>query len=150
MTIAEVRLTSGGAPETVLPEPPPDVMAALAAAGGDRDRVAATAAAHPELPEVWAALGGLCESGAKEMSDHLEAYAYYRIGYHRGLDALRQNGWRGSGYVRGSHASNRGFLSSLDGLRRMAEAIGEASEAERCGDFLLMLDPAYQPSPGPS
>ena len=134
----------------MLPEPPPDVMAALAAAGGDRDRVAATAAAHPELPEVWAALGGLCESGAKEMSDHLEAYAYYRIGYHRGLDALRQNGWRGSGYVRGSHASNRGFLSSLDGLRRMAEAIGEASEAERCGDFLLMLDPAYQPSPGPS
>lgn len=150
MTMAEVRLTSGGAPETVLPEPPPDVMAALAAAGGDRDRVAATAAAHPELPEVWAALGGLCESGAKEMSDHLEAYAYYRIGYHRGLDALRQNGWRGSGYVRGSHASNRGFLSSLDGLRRMAEAIGEASEAERCGDFLLMLDPAYQPSPGAS
>ncbi|MDE0233892.1 MAG: DUF3151 family protein [bacterium] len=148
--MAEVRLTSGGAPETVLPEPPPDVMAALAAAGGDRDRVAATAAAHPELPEVWAALGGLCESGAKEMSDHLEAYAYYRIGYHRGLDALRQNGWRGSGYVRGSHASNRGFLSSLDGLRRMAEAIGEASEAARCGDFLLMLDPAYQPSPGPS
>jgi len=148
--MAEVRLTSGGAPETVLPEPPPDVMAALAAAGGDRDRVAATAAAHPELPEVWAALGGLCESGAKEMSDHLEAYAYYRIGYHRGLDALRQNGWRGSGYVRGSHASNRGFLSSLDGLRRMAEAIGEASEAERCGDFLLMLDPAYQPSPGAS
>jgi len=150
LTMAEVRLTSGGAPETVLPEPPPDVMAALAAAGGDRDRVAATAAAHPELPEVWAALGGLCESGAKEMSDHLEAYAYYRIGYHRGLDALRQNGWRGSGYVRGSHASNRGFLSSLDGLRRMAEAIGEASEAERCGDFLLMLDPAYQPSPGAS
>jgi len=148
--MAEVRITSGGAPETVLPEPPPDVMAALAAAGGDRDRVAATAAAHPELPEVWAALGGLCESGAKEMSDHLEAYAYYRIGYHRGLDALRQNGWRGSGYVRGSHASNRGFLSSLDGLRRMAEAIGEASEAERCGDFLLMLDPAYQPSPGAS
>ncbi|MDE0120822.1 MAG: DUF3151 family protein [bacterium] len=147
--MAEVRLTPGVAPETVLPEPPADVMAALVAAGGDRDRMVTTAAAHPELPEVWAALGGLCESGAKGLSDHLEAYAYYRIGYHRGLDALRQNGWRGSGYVRGSHASNRGFLSSLDGLRRMAAAIGEASEAERCADFLLMLDPAYQPSPGP-
>ncbi|MXX01681.1 MAG: DUF3151 family protein [Acidimicrobiia bacterium] len=147
--MAEVRLTPGGAPETVLPEPPADVMAALAAAGGDRDRVAETAAANPEMPEVWAALGGLCESGAKGLSDHLEAYAYYRIGYHRGLDALRQNGWRGSGYVRGLHPSNRGFLSSLDGLRRMAGAIGETSEAERCGDFLLMLDPAYQLSPGP-
>ena len=133
----------------MLPEPPADVMAALAAAGGDRDRVAETAAANPEMPEVWAALGGLCESGAKGLSDHLEAYAYYRIGYHRGLDALRQNGWRGSGYVRGLHPSNRGFLSSLDGLRRMAGAIGETSEAERCGDFLLMLDPAYQLSPGP-
>ena len=147
--MAEVRLTPGGAPETVLPEPPADVMAALAAAGGDRDRVAETAAANPEMPEVWAALGGLCESGAKGLSDHLEAYAYYRIGYHRGLDALRQNGWRGSGYVRGVHPSNRGFLSSLDGRRRMAGAIGETSEAERCGDFLLMLDPAYQLSPGP-
>lgn len=147
--MAEVRLTPGGAPETVLPEPPPDVMAALAAAGGDRDIVVETAAAHPVLPEVWAALGRLCESGATGLSDHLEAYAYYRIGYHRGLDALRQNGWRGSGYVRGSHASNRGFLFSLDGLRRMASAIGETSEAERCADFLEMLDPAYQPSPGP-
>ena len=60
-------------------------MAALADAGGDRDRVVATAAAHPELPEVWAALGELCESEARGLSDHLEAYAYYRIGYHRGL-----------------------------------------------------------------
>lgn len=147
--MAEVRLTPGGAPETVLPEPPPEVMAVLGADDVDRERVVATAAAHPELPEVWAALGGLCESGAKGLNDHLEAYAYYRIGYHRGLDALRQNGWRGSEFVRGSHASNRGFLSSLDGLRRMAGAIGETSEAERCADFLLMLDPGYQPSPGP-
>lgn len=147
--MSEVRLTPGGAPETVLPEPPVDVMAALATAGGDPESVVATAAAHPELPEVWAALGELRESEATALSDHLEAYAYYRIGYHRGLDALRRNGWRGSGYVRGSHPSNRGFLSSLDGLRRMAGAIGEASEAERCADFLLMLDPAYRPSPGP-
>ena len=142
--MAEVRLTPGGAPETVLPEPPADVMAALEAAGDDRDKMVETAAAHPELPEVWAALGELCESEAKALSDHLEAYAYYRIGYHRGLDALRQNGWRGSGYVRGSHVSNRGFLSSLDGLGRMAGAIGETSESERCADFLLMLDPGYR------
>ena len=146
--MAEVRLTPGGAPETVLPDPPAEVTTALAAAGDDRDRLVETAAAHPELPDVWAALGELCESGAQGLSDHLEAYAYYRIGYHRGLDALRQNGWRGSGYVRGSHPSNGGFLSSLDGLRRMAGEIGETSEAERCADFLGMLDPAYKPSPG--
>lgn len=147
--MAEVRLTPGGAPETVLPALPAELTAALEAAEGDRRRMVAIAAAHPELPEAWAGLGKLCESEARGLGDHLEAYAYYRIGYHRGLDALRHNGWRGSGYVRGSHASNRGFLASLDGLRRMAEAIGEASEAERCADFLAMLDPAYRPSPGP-
>ena len=121
--MAEVRLTPGGAPETVLPEPPSQVMAALAAAGNDRDRTVETAAAHPELPEVWAALGELCESEASILANRLEAYAYYRIGYHRGLDALRQNGWRGSGYVRWSHPSNRGFLACLDGLGRMAGMI---------------------------
>ena len=31
--------------------------------------------------------------------DEIERYAAYRVGYHRGLDALRANGWRGSGYV---------------------------------------------------
>ena len=147
--MAEVRLTPGGTPETVLPELPSEVMAALAAAGDDRDRLVENAAAYPELPDVWAALGELCESEAGVLGDHLEAYAYYRIGYHRGLDALRRNGWRGSGYVRGSHPSNRGFLASLDGLRRMAAAIGEASEAERCAEFLGMLDPAYRPSRRP-
>ncbi len=147
--MAEVRLTPGGAPETVLPEPAPEVTAALAAAGNDRDRMVETAAAHPELPEVWAVLGELCESEANVLANRLEAYAYYRIGYHRGLDALRQNGWRGSGYVRWSHPSNRGFLACLDGLGRMAEEIGETAEAERCADFMAMLDPAYPPSPQP-
>ncbi len=147
--MAEVRLTPGGAPETVLPEPPSLVMAALAAAGSDRDRMVETAAAHPELPEVWAALGELCESEANVLANRLEAYAYYRIGYHRGLDALRQNGWRGSGYVRWSHPSNRGFLACLDGLGRMAGMIGEVSEADRCVEFLAMLDPAHRPTPRP-
>jgi hypothetical protein len=78
------------------------------------------------------------------LAGRLEAYAYYRIGYHRGLDALRQNGWRGSGYVRWTHPSNRGFLASLDGLRRMAAAIGEDSESERCAEFLMMLDPSHR------
>lgn len=144
--MAEVRLTPGGASQTILPDPPSEVLAALRDAGADRDKLVEVAAANPELPLVWAALGQLCESGSGVLADHLEAYAYYRIGYHRGLDALRHNGWRGSGYVRWAHSSNRGFLASLDGLRRMAAAIGEDAESERCGEFQAMLDPSYRPS----
>lgn len=141
--MVEVQLTPGGAPETVLPDLPARVAAALAAGQGDREKLVMAAAANPELPDVWAALGETCEQEASDLGGRVEAYAYYRIGYHRGLDALRSNGWRGSGYVRWSHPSNRGFLTSLDGLRRMADEIGEQGEAERCADFLAMLDPSY-------
>ena len=77
--------------------------------------------------------------------DDVEAYAYFRVGYHRGLDRLRQSGWRGSGYVRWRHETNRGFLRALDGLRSAAEAIGEPDEAQRCAEFLRQLDPDYTP-----
>ena len=60
-------------------------------------------------------------------------------------DGLRQNGWRGSGFVRWQHPSNRGFLRALAGLQRCAEAIGERDEAERCQLFLLQLDPGWPP-----
>lgn len=142
--MAEVRLTPGGAPQTILPDPPSELVDALNAAP-DRTALVEMAAAHPDLPEAWAALGKLCESEAGNLGDIVESYAYYRIGYHRGLDALRHNGWRGSGYVRWAHPSNRGFLASLDGLRRMADAIGEGSESQRCAEFLAMLDPSYRP-----
>ena len=142
--MAEVRLTPGGAPQTILPDPPSELVDALNAAP-DRTALVEMAAAHPDLPEAWAALGKLCESEAGNLGDLVESYAYYRIGYHRGLDALRHNGWRGSGYVRWAHPSNRGFLASLDGLRRMAQAIGEDAESDRCAEFLTMLDPSYQP-----
>ena len=64
-------------------------------------------------------------------------------GNHRGLDRLRQSGWRGSGYVRWAHETNRGFLRALDGLRRRAGEIGEADEEARCAEFLLQLEPAW-------
>ena len=67
------------------------------------------------------------------------------MGYHRGLDRLRQSGWRGSGYVRWRYETNRGFLRALDGLRAAAEAIGEPDEAQRCAEFLRQLDPEYTP-----
>jgi hypothetical protein len=63
------------------------------------------------------------------------------VAYHRGLDRLRQSGWRGSGYVRWRHETNQGFLRALQGLGRQAAAIGEGDEAERCAQFLDQLDP---------
>ena len=132
--MSEVRF-SGGLPETVLPDPPADAAAALAAATS-RDEVAAVVAAHPRFMEGWARLG-------EEAPDDVEAYAYFRVGYHRGLDALRAAGWRGSGYVRWAHPSNQGFLRALDGLRAKAAAIGEHDEEERCRTFLLQLEPDW-------
>lgn len=69
----------------------------------------------------------------------------FRVGYHRGLDMLRANGWRGSGYVRYVHESNRGFLDCLAGLARQAAVIGEDAEALRCRQFLAQLDPGSFP-----
>lgn len=128
---------SSGLPETVLPEPPAALRNGLAAAGDDRDAIATIVAANPRESLAWAHLG----DAAKVTID---AYAAYRVGYHRGLDSLRANGWRGSGYVRGRHAGNLGFLRCLDGLQRMAVAIGEQDEAERCAQFLRQLDPDWR------
>src|SRR4051812_39521696 len=125
---------SSGLPETVLPPEPAEVVDALAAAGDDRTAVAAVAARHPRSLRAWAMLGDLGR-------DDIERYACYRVGYHRGLDALRANGWRGSGYVRWRAESNRGFLRSLRGLQETAQAIGETDEADRCALFLAQLDP---------
>ena len=128
----EVNISSG-LPETVLPPEDPSIVSALANAQ-TREDAAAVARAHPRSLAAWATLGDMGR-------DPIEAYAYYRVGYHRGLDTLRANGWRGSGYVRSRHESNRGFLRSLAGLGRTAEAIGEADEAARCAEFLRQLDP---------
>ena len=76
--------------------------------------------------------------------DAIESYAAYRVGYHRGLDRLRQSGWKGSGLVLWKRDENLGFLRSLEGLARTAKAIGEADEAERCSLFLKQLDPSYK------
>ena len=55
----------------------------------------------------------------------MESYAYARVGYHRGLDLLRRNGWKGHGPVPWEHEPNRGFLRCLHALARAAAAIGE-------------------------
>jgi len=71
----------------------------------------------------------------------IDAYAYARVGYHRGLDALRGAGWRGSGPVPYSHEPNRGFLRSLYLLGQAAAAIGEGEEVHRIDAFLADADP---------
>ena len=134
---------STGLPTTVLPAPEAEDARRLAAAlslpdDQRRAAVADVAAASPRFLDAWAALGDLGR-------DTIERYAAYRVGYHRGLDALRANGWRGSGYVRWSEPTNRGFLRALRGLGEMAAVIGEADEAERCHLFLLQLDPSGIP-----
>ncbi|HVF73604.1 MAG TPA: DUF3151 family protein [Acidimicrobiales bacterium] len=140
MSDAPVHLSSG-LPETVLPPPPPEAAERLAAALAEpperrRDAVASVVATFPRFVDGWARLGELGR-------DDIEAYACFRVGYHRGLDALRGAGWRGSGYVRWRHETNRGFLLALAGLRHAAAAIGEADEEDRCAVFLRQLDPDW-------
>jgi hypothetical protein len=139
-----IQLSASGPPETVLDDEPAEAVAALAAAlaldapEDRRSAVASVVGRWPRNLDAWARLG---DAGR----DTVEAYAAYRVGYHRGLDRLRANGWRGSGFVRWAHPSNQGFLRALAGLQRSAAAIGEADEAERCATFLRQLDPAWPP-----
>lgn len=128
----------------MLPAPDPVVAQDLSAAlkmpaEQRRDAVAAVVASSPSFLDGWAELADIGR-------DTIERYAAYRVGYHRGLDALRANGWRGSGYVRWSEPTNRGFLRCLRGLADMAAEIDEVDEAERCRTFLLQLDPTGIPT----
>ena len=122
-----------GSPPTHLPEDPADAEIA----GGDSP--GAVVRRHPASPAAWAALADEArDSGA----DDLTVYAYARVGYHRSLDLLRRNGWKGHGPVPWEHEPNRGFLRCLATLALMARAIGEDAEWQRCSDFLRDSSPA--------
>jgi hypothetical protein len=141
-----VNLSPSGPPETILPSPEPAAALALQEAlarpvAERREAVAAVVARWPRYLDAWARLGDLGR-------DPIERYAYYRIGYHRGLDTLRGSGWRGTGFVRWRNETNRGFLRAMRGLTRMAEQIGESDEATRCAQFILQLDPSGIPAEG--
>lgn len=132
---------SSGIPTTALPEPEADERHALGQAlqaDDSRSAVSRFVAEHPRSLDGWASHGDLGR-------DVMDRYAAYRVGYHRGLDALRANGWRGSGYVRWAAPGNQGFLRCLLGLHLMATEIGEADEAGRCAQFLMQLDPSGVP-----
>ena len=97
----------------------------------------AAAEQFPSCLAAWATLG---EAALKD-GRAIEAYAFFRVGYHRGLDRIRQAGWRGTGRVPWAHEGNRGFLRALAGLGRAAQAIGEDDEATRCAEFVAQLAP---------
>jgi hypothetical protein len=117
-----------GPPPTHLPEDP----AAHDLASGTA--TAEVVRAHPESPLAWATLAE--EALADRDVDDVTAYAYARVGYHRSLDLLRRNGWKGHGPVPWSHEPNQGFLRALAALAVAADRIGEVPEAERCAGFL--------------
>jgi tetratricopeptide (TPR) repeat protein len=128
----------------LLPAEPPEREAALAAAleatdaAGRKAAIGAVAARWPDCLAAWAALGDV----AWAAGDDVEAYAYYRVAYHRSLDRLRQNGWRGAGRVPYSHPPNQPFHLAVLGLARTSAAFGDTAEAERCRQLLLDADPS--------
>ncbi len=141
-----VAFTSGspttGSPETILPPSEPGAAEATAAAMAEaperrRAALSSVAVRWPRHLDAWARLAEVATTDA-------DRYAFARVGYHRGLDALRAAGWRGTGLVRWAHEENRGFLRSLEALRATAAAIGEHDEAERCRRFLHQLDPDWR------
>ncbi len=116
-----------GPPATHLPVDP--AAAELSAGDAPIDVVRR----HPASPAAWAALA---TQAREEDADDVTVYAYARVGYHRSLDMLRRNGWKGHGPVPWEHEPNRGFLTALALLALSARAIGESAEWERCSTFL--------------
>lgn len=125
-----------GIPETRLAAEP-EVTSALEQTPNELAALEQLAAEHPESSAVWASAA----DAAFAANRHVTAYAYARVGYHRGLDALRKAGWRGQGPVPWEHEPNRGVLRSVWQLRRAADAIGETAEVERLTAFLRDADP---------
>lgn len=123
----------GEPPETRLPDNP--TAREELAEGVDPDEVAAR---FPTHSGAWAALAERAFAGGRVV----EAYAYARTGYHRGLDQLRGAGWKGHGPIPWDHEPNRGFLRTVYYLARAANAIGEQDEAQRCRELLRDSSPA--------
>lgn len=124
-----------GPQPTYLPDDHPDVEAASRIEAGEEP----LDVAHdlPASSLAWV----LLSNEAFHEGRTVDSYAYARVGYHRGLDALRGAGWRGQGPIPYEHVVNRGFLQSLYALGRASAAIGEGEEAARIEKFLRDSDP---------
>jgi hypothetical protein len=122
----------GGPEPTLLPVDP----AALELEAGDDAQVVVRR--RPTSSLAWAQ----ASDDAWDQGHVLESYAFARVGYHRGLDALRRNGWKGHGPVPWNHEPNQGFLRCLRSLARAAGAIDETDEVSRLGVFIEECDPS--------
>ena len=135
--------------QSLLGEPPPILLPGNPEAEAELAEgtpAAEVAARHPTVSATWAALAEeALDRPERVLRDTVEAYAYARTGYHRGLDALRRKGWKGYGPVPWSHQPNRGFLRCVTALAKAAEAIGEVDEQERCTRLLRDCDPSLAP-----
>jgi len=121
----------GEPPETLLPVDPGAEGVSLGYSG----RVVASG--HPESVLAWVMLA---EEALADGQD-IEGYAFARTAYHRSLDLLRRNGWKGHGPVPWSHEPNRGFLRSLAALADASARLEDEAEAHRCREFLHESSP---------
>jgi len=113
---------------------PVDPAAAELAAGESAEAVVRR---RPVSSLAWAVLA----EAALDRGDDVAGYAYARVGYHRGLDMLRRNGWKGAGPVPWTHEPNQGFLRALSALGQAAALFEENDEVARVQAFLIDADP---------
>ena len=113
---------------TLLPDDP------AATAEGTAEEIVV---AYPSSSLAWARMAEI----ARDEGRTIEAYAFARVGYHRGLDLLRRSGWKGHGPIPWSHPANRGFLICLYELSLGSISIGETEEALRTAQFLRDSSP---------
>lgn len=135
----EVRL-----PQELASSIPVEGAADGASAAQSRESLEATVSENLKDSGAWAALAEVLLAEGQPV----QAYACARTGYHRGLDALRGNGWRGTGPVPWNHEPNQGVLRAIGALVQTARALGEDDEVVRCLNLLHDCDPAAAPALG--
>lgn len=105
-----------------------------------RERFLDVVTAHPSSSLVWALLAeGALSQGTPD--GFVSAYAFASTGYHHGIAALRQAGWRGFEPIPWEHEPNQGFLRSTWLLALAARRLGDDSEATRCADLVRGSSP---------
>jgi Protein of unknown function (DUF3151) len=127
---SDLLASEAGQAPTLLPSDP-----AAEVLSRSQDELIEIVCRYPASSLCWALLADETLIRGTREAD-VVAYAYARTGYHRGLDALRRAGWRGSGPIPWEHEPNQGFLRALHALAVAAGRIGETVEQERCAQFL--------------
>lgn len=102
---------------------------------------------NPASPLGWATLAEQAFAQLDDATDSTDpaavvAYAFARTGYHRSLDRLRANGWKGHGPVPFDHVPNQGVLRSIAILAKLSALINDTQEYERCRTMLIDADPS--------